>query len=117
MIKAYKEGDLVLTAGADKKQRYRPGKFPEVEKRLIEFIDCRLQNYQEDKCGLSWHYMHHKADEIAKSCLQEDQLKIFRNSSGWLNNCLKRNNIIGVSLHGEKNCSRHQPQITPRLRR
>jgi hypothetical protein len=48
--KEYKEGKLQPSDG----KRKKPSSFPEVEKKLIAYIELRARFYKRDKCGLSW---------------------------------------------------------------
>jgi hypothetical protein len=60
-----------------------------------------VEKYQSDHCGLSWLVLRDRALLIAESKLSGELLSRFKASAGWLNNVLKRNDLVGVKLHGE----------------
>jgi len=61
------------------------------------------QYYKKDKCGLSWQILKEHAATFAEEQKQSQPEKYasFNASSGWLSNVLKRNNFVGMSLHGK----------------
>ena len=71
--------------------------FPEVESKLVRYLELRERNYQRDKLGVDWNYLKNKAFEFADALGVED----FKASDGWLSNVLKRSNKHGIKLHGE----------------
>jgi hypothetical protein len=93
MLIKYRKGTLKHST----KFKSRPSLFPDVEEKLVAYIDLRAKFYKRDKCGLSWDLLKIKARKFA------DDLgyKEFRASNGWLRNTLKRHDKIGISLHGE----------------
>jgi hypothetical protein len=93
--KLYKEGKLLLT---DMK-RVRSGKFDDVGKKPIAYVELRARLYHKDKCGLSWDLMQQKAMQFGADMgySEED----FTASHGWIANTLKKVNKIGIILHGE----------------
>lgn len=102
MIDSYKKGKL-SAEGNINLIREKEGKFAPVKHRLLAYIECRQRNYAFDICGLSWKLLQQKALDIAQSCLSEELYRNFKASSGWLHYVLKANNVVGVTLHGEKN--------------
>lgn len=76
-----------------------------VEKEFIDYVRKRSEAYQQDKCGLSWLIMKDKAlfiyDNLFPPSERDPHFPIFKASSSWISKTLKRNNIVGVSLHGE----------------
>jgi len=60
---------------SQKRLRSVPGKFPEVETRLVSYLTFRKLRFSTDKCGLSYQLICAKAREIADDLLK-DLLKI-----------------------------------------
>jgi DDE superfamily endonuclease/Tc5 transposase DNA-binding domain len=91
--KQYKEGKLQPYDS----NRKKPSVYPNVEEKLVAYIDLRARYYKRDKCGLSWSLLKVKASKFA------DDLGIdsFKASDGWLTRTLKRHGKIGINLHGE----------------
>jgi DDE superfamily endonuclease/Tc5 transposase DNA-binding domain len=92
-LKKFKEGKL---KPSDNK-REKPSQFPNLEEKLIAYINLRAAYYKYDKCGVSYGLLKAKAYKFAK----EMEIDGFQASNGWLHNTLKRHGKIGVSLHGE----------------
>jgi hypothetical protein len=73
-----------------------------VEDHLVQYIKTRRQLFTQDKLGLSWLVLKDTAMKYASMYLtNETDKQDFSASSGWLNDVLKRNELIGVKLHGE----------------
>jgi Tc5 transposase DNA-binding domain/DDE superfamily endonuclease len=92
-LKQYRLGNL---QPSDSKKG-RVASFPDVESKLVAYINLRATYYKRDKCGLSWDLLRVKAAKFANDLGIED----FKASNGWLNNTLKRHGKIGIRLHGE----------------
>jgi hypothetical protein len=92
-LKQYKEGKLKPSES----KKMRPSHFPNIEEKLVAYIDLRAKFYKRDKCGLSWQLLKIKAQKFADDLGMND----FKASDGWLNRTLKRSGKIGISLHGE----------------
>ena len=75
----------------------------EVKHQLVKYLHLWQQYYKIDKCGLSWQILKEHAATFAEEQKesQPEKYATFNTSSGWLSNVLKRNNFVGVSLHGE----------------
>ena len=80
-------------------KRIRMGKFEDVEKKLVHYMELRAAKYTQDKCGLGWHMLTVKSLEFAKSCGYTDEE--FKGSAGWIARVLVRNGKVGINLHGE----------------
>jgi transposase-like protein len=101
--KNYKEGKYdnlnSFTASSTRKKTFRYGV---VEDHLVQYIKTRRQLFTQDKLGLSWLVLKDTAIKYASIYLtNEIDKQDFSASSGWLNDVLKRNELIGVKLHGE----------------
>ena len=94
-LKQYHSGDLSLDDG-DRKRKRKP-MYPEIEKKMVEYIQLRAASYTTDTLGLSWNLMQAKARQYAKDLNVEN----FQASDGWLDNVLKRNDLVGIKMHGE----------------
>jgi Tc5 transposase DNA-binding domain/DDE superfamily endonuclease len=92
-MKAFEEGKLKPSDGFRKK----PSQYPEVETKIIQYLDLRAGLYKRDKCGVSWELLRLKAIKFAN----ELGIQNFKASSGWLTLTMKRHNKIGIRLHGE----------------
>jgi hypothetical protein len=79
--------------------RSSKGQFPEVEKKLIAYIDMRADRFTLDNLGNSWGCLEEKAQEYAT--LLGITTGLFTASPGWITNCLKRNGTTQLNLHGE----------------
>jgi len=102
-IKAWNDGTLKVENCTGRKKQ-RKGSFPEVEERIIEYINLHQKKYKTDKCGLSWLHLQQKAKDYAKIVYADDEetLTSFQASPGWLSNVLKsRNNYVLVNQHRE----------------
>jgi len=82
--------------GGDRKRKRTP-MYPELEKKLVEYIELRAASYTRDKLGLSWSLMRARALKYAK----ELNIENFEASDGWIEKVLKRNNLVGIKMHGE----------------
>jgi hypothetical protein len=91
----YEKGTL-SACDSGTKRKGKP-KFPEVEKRLANYIQLRASKFTQDKLGLSWLVMKAKALEYATQV----NVTTFEASNGWLGKFLVRNNLKGITLHGE----------------
>jgi hypothetical protein len=79
--------------------RSSKGEYPEVEKKLIQYIDLRAERYGIDGLGSSWGCLQFKAMEYAQQLgISEDK---FSASPGWISNCLIRNGKVILNLQGE----------------
>lgn len=80
-------------------KRKSNSQFPELEEKLIHYVDLRTKYYKRDKLGISWAKMKNKAAKFAV------QLEIpeseFKASNRWINRTLIRHTRIAISLHGE----------------
>ena len=81
-------------------KRNRQGYFVDVENKLVQYIQLRLQKYSEEKCGLSYLLMKAKAMQFAEEVGCEKQ---FTASNGWIEKVLRRHGLSGFSLYGEGN--------------
>ena len=73
--------------------------FPEVEAKLVRYIEIRERKFEQDKIGVGWHYLKDQANRFAA------QLKVANwkgCSDGWLQKVLRRSNKTSINLHGEK---------------
>ena len=78
-------------------KKLQPVRFPDVERKLVRYLDLREHNYQQDKLGVDWLYLKNLASEFAEQLGEEN----FKASDGWLQNVLRRSNKQGIKLHGE----------------
>lgn len=87
--------------------RVRRRPYADVEEDLFNYIRKRALLYQQDKCGLSWMLMKEKARSIYSTLFPEadvnPNLPTLKASDGWIAKVLKRNDFVGVNLHGEAN--------------
>ena len=86
-----------------RRNRFRTGPYETVAKHLVEYINLRKRLLSQDKIGLDWAYLKMKALKIAEKVLSTEDFEKFRASDGFIHKCLKRNDLIGVTLHGEGN--------------
>ena len=96
-------GKLVYSPEDIKRNRFRTGPYETVGKHLVEYINLRKRLLSQDKIGLDWAYLKMKALKIAEKVLSTEDFEKFRASDGFIHKCLKRNDLIGVTLHGEGN--------------
>ena len=59
----------------------------------------RYRCYKKDKCGIAWVYLREKLQEWAEQ-LGGEYLG-FKCSSGFIQKCFQRHNIVPLRLHGE----------------
>lgn len=97
-LKAYKNNKLANSSRMrDKKELY-----PNTAKMLIQYLDLRANQYQQDKCGISWTTIQTKSLHFA-DMTGEAAERNFEASPGWIQNILSRNNRVRINLHGEAN--------------
>lgn len=94
-LKRFKEGELK----PNEMMRTVASKFPNVEKKLIGYLDLRSKLYQQDKCGCSWLMMQEKALLFASQ--ENIPESDFKASPHWIQSTLRRHNYTSVKLHGE----------------
>ena len=82
-LKLYKDNKL---QEIDLRKRSKIGKFPEVEKRVNDYLNLREAKFEDDKLGISWDFLKIKSVQFAN----ELNIKNFKASNGWLGNTLKR---------------------------
>jgi transposase-like protein len=90
-MKEYQEGklqNLHLTPD-NKRIRLRKAEYPEIENLLIQFIETYDPNQT-----VSWSLIRTYALKYAKEYLKPEELANFKASDGWIQNFLRRNNII-----------------------
>ena len=92
-FKRYKSGHLQPSESI----RIKTSSFPDVESKLIAYIELRARYYKRDKYGVS----HSLLKEKAKKFAEDLNIKDFNASNGWLHRTLKRHGKIGIALHGE----------------
>ncbi len=90
-MKEYQDGKLTnLTQVTDNKRiRLRKAEYPEIESLLIQFIESYDPNQT-----VSWSLIRTYALKYAKDVLPAEEYSNFKASDGWIQNFLKRNNII-----------------------
>ena len=89
---------------AHKRRRVKNGKFIEIEKKLVEFLEERKNS--GIKNDLSWIVLAEKALELSKEVPLPPHLEgTFKASAGWLYGVLHRNGFIHVDLSGNDNSS------------
>ena len=94
-LKQYDDDNLKSST----RMRIKKGEFEDVEKMLVKYIDLRAEKYKRDKCGLNWATITSKSLLYARQCgYTQDE---FKGSPGWIDNVLKRNDKVGINLHGE----------------
>ena len=71
--------------------------YPELEQKLVGYIELCSTSYTRDKLGLSWSLMRVKALKYAR----ELNIENFEASDGWIEKVLQRNNLVGIKMHGE----------------
>lgn len=80
------------------RRRIRPGKFPAVENKVIEFLKARdLAN--EGK--IDAQSLKEKCDAWAKECLTEKEIEDFKVTPSWLQRVMRRhslNNVDGIEV-------------------
>lgn len=95
-LKHYDEGKLQDSDMMREKKR----EFIDVELKLCAYLRARAEQYQTDKCGVSWLLLQEKCkiwgDELGHAGK-------FSVSNGWLNDTMKRYGFTQVNLHGEAN--------------
>lgn len=91
-MKEYQDGKLdptIVTTQDIKRFRLRKAEYPEIEKSLIDYITSFDPNHM-----ITWSSIRNQALIIAKDLLNDEELQHFKASDGWIQNFLKRNNII-----------------------
>jgi DDE superfamily endonuclease/Tc5 transposase DNA-binding domain len=78
-------------------RKYVASQFPEVEAKLVAYMEIRARCYKYDKCGLSHQLLKAKATKYAHDL----GLTNFKASNGWLEKTLRRNGKVGIQRHGE----------------
>ena len=96
-MKQFESGKLKATNS----KRSSVSKYPELEKKLIAYVDIRAEKYLHDKCGVSTLHLQKKVIEWAEELGLD--MHQFKGSAHFISNCIKRNNRIAVNLHGEAN--------------
>ena len=71
--------------GSDKKSKRTPPIYPELEQKLVEYIELCSASYTRDKLGLSWSLMRVKALKYAR----ELNIENFEASDGCIAKTLK----------------------------
>ena len=79
--------------------RERKTKHPQIEEKLIQYIDARAQRYIKDKCGISFTLLRQKCNQWANAA----GIKDWQASNGWIVDALKRAGRMSTKLHGEGN--------------
>lgn len=93
-LKAFKAGTLPQN---DSVKRMRKGKYQDVEKCLIAYIETRETCCGRGKTNITWPYLTELAKRFATALGYDPN--DFQASPGWISNVLKRNNIsISVDL-------------------
>ena len=88
-LKQYDDGTLRPN---DVLSRSLHSKFPEIEARLIAYIDLRAEKCKNDKLGVSWQCLESRALKYAGQLgIPENE---FRASPGWISSTLKRHNQV-----------------------
>jgi hypothetical protein len=95
-LKQYHDKTLKLN---NSHSRSSKGQFPEVEKKLIAYIDMRADQFTLDNLGNSWGCLQERDQEYLS--LLGITTELFSASPGWITNCLKRNGKTQLNLHGE----------------
>jgi hypothetical protein len=81
-FKRFKSGNLHPSESI----RTKASSFPDVETKLIAYIDLRARYYKRDKCGVSHSLLKEKAKKFAEDLNNQD----FNASNGWLQKTFKR---------------------------
>jgi hypothetical protein len=92
-FKRFKSGNLHPSESI----RTKASSFPDVETKLIAYIDLRARYYKRDKCGVSHSLLKEKAKKFAEDLNIQD----FNASNGWLQKTFKRYGKVAIALHGE----------------
>ena len=95
MLKKFDDGVLIDS----KMKRIKKTLYPGVEKKLIDYLTIRGEQYKRDKCGVSWLLMQEKCLAWGKELGYEN----FTASSGWLQKVMNRHGFSRINLHGEAN--------------
>jgi hypothetical protein len=69
-------------------KRVWSGKFDDVGKKLIAYVELCARLYHKDKCGLSWALMQQKAIKFGADMGYSEEE--FTASHGWIANTLKK---------------------------
>ena len=96
-LKQYRNNKLENSA----RKKQKKAEYSKTERMIIQYIDLRAERYKRDKCGVSWSLLLAKSLEFSKRNGEYDEN--FCASPGWLQNALRRNNRVGIKLHGEAN--------------
>ena len=91
-LKLYDAGTLQPTSA----KRQKEPKFPEVEKKVVQYVKLRLQRHKREKLGVTWAGL----TQMAKKFAAEEPDPKYRNfsaSSGWMQNLMRRNGIANVN--------------------
>jgi len=99
-VKEFNEGKFDNIRNSSIK-KLRMSLYPEVEDKLVQYIELRKSLYSRDKCGLSWQVLKDRATKIAKEILPPNRFNSLSASNGWITATLNRHRLIGVRLHGE----------------
>jgi hypothetical protein len=102
-LKSHEQGSLRPVPNEDARFRVRKSPYEPVENLLVNYIQLRKKLLSRDKIGLSVETLQQKAIEFAAKILSPEASKGFRASRGFIWNLLNRHELVGVSLHGEKN--------------
>lgn len=102
-IEQINENRSKLPRGGSTVSRVRTPNFLAVENEIVSYLDKRYRLMFRDKVGMSRGYLQEKAKELAEKLLTAEEYSDFKASSGWLTNVLKRNQFVGMNLHGEAN--------------
>ena len=68
-------------------------------KKLIEYLDIRALNYNQNKFGVIWIFMEKKHPKFAEGLGIND----FKALPCWISDTLKRNKKFWINMHGEVN--------------
>lgn len=94
-----KEFDDSLLSKSDKRVKNRPVHYPDVEKKLVQYVEFRQKKWDVDHIGLNWEILKIKAIFFANKLGHSN----FDSTNGWLGGVCHRNDIHRLLFHGEAN--------------
>lgn len=105
--------DELKSLDSQTRKRIRPGKFPKLEKQVIDYI--RVESINNPENTITWLALREKCNEWIKSLMTEKEIEASSFSNGWLLRVLRRNSLTqyidGISNINPNNLAMNQNNL------